>query len=166
MNARPRPQTPVREHSRPVVFPPVIPLSGFLLGVLVDLLWPSRRWLTGPFRTALQVFGGGMFSVGMAGFAWMVVTMKTARTPIHNARTPTTLVESGPFRLTRNPMYLFGSIAYAGLALLLLKLWSLAFLPLVVVATHYGVIRREEEFLESHFGDVYTQYRARVRRWW
>jgi protein-S-isoprenylcysteine O-methyltransferase Ste14 len=96
----------------------------------------------------------------------MIVTMKRARTPIHNARTPTTLVESGPFGLTRNPMYLFGSIWYAGLALLLVQLWSLALLPAVVAATHYGVVLREEEYLERRFGDTYRQYKARVPRYW
>jgi protein-S-isoprenylcysteine O-methyltransferase Ste14 len=103
---------------------------------------------------------------GIAGFAGMVVTMKRARTPIHNARTPTTLVESGPFRFSRNPMYVFGSIWYAGLALLLVEPWSLALLAAVVVVTHYGVVLREEEYLERRFGDPYRQYKHRVPRYW
>ena len=95
----------------------------------------------------------------------MVATMKRAHTPIHNARTPTALVEAGPFRFTRNPMYLFGSTAYAGLAMLLIELWSLALLPVVLIAIHYGVVLREEEYLERKFGDAYQRYRDRVRRW-
>jgi protein-S-isoprenylcysteine O-methyltransferase Ste14 len=62
-------------------------------------------------------------------------------------------------------MYLFGSIAYAGLACLLVELWSLALLPAVLATTHYCVVLREEAFLERRFGAVYEQYRARVRRW-
>jgi protein-S-isoprenylcysteine O-methyltransferase Ste14 len=67
--------------------------------------------------------------------------------------------------LTRNPMYLFGSIAYAGLALALVELWSLALLPAVVAVTHSGVVLREKVFLARRFGRAYDQYRARVRRW-
>ncbi len=62
-------------------------------------------------------------------------------------------------------MYLFGATAYAGLALLLVQLWSLMLLPGVLVATHYGVVLREEAYLEQRFGDAYERYRARVRRW-
>jgi protein-S-isoprenylcysteine O-methyltransferase Ste14 len=103
--------------------------------------------------------------MGAAGFAWMVVTMKRAHTPIHNSKTPTALVDSGPFRWTRNPMYLFGSVAYAGLALLLVQPWSLALLPLVLAATHFGVVLREEAFLGRLFGDAYQHYKRRVPRW-
>jgi protein-S-isoprenylcysteine O-methyltransferase Ste14 len=157
---------PPLDHSEPVVFPPVIPVAGFLLGVLLERVWPTTAWLAGPVRTGLRGFGAIAFCVGTAGFAWMVATMKKAGTPIHNAQTPTVLVDTGPFGLTRNPMYLFGSIAYAGLALMLAKWWSLALLPLVTAATHYGVIRREEVFLERHFGDAYKRYEARVGRYW
>lgn len=92
--------------------------------------------------------------------------MKRARTPIHTSATPTALVETGPFRHTRNPMYLFGAVAYAGLSLLLLVPWSLALLVVVVLVTHHGVVLREEAFLERRFGDAYRRYQARVPRWW
>lgn len=154
------------DHSHVLVFPPVIPLTGFLLGVALEWLVPMGPAITGSLRSIARGLGGIVFLLGVAGFVWMIVTMKRARTPIHNARTPTTLVESGPFRFTRNPMYVFGSIWYAGLALLLLELWSLALLAAVVVVTHYGVVLREEEYLERRFGDAYRRYKARVPRYW
>ena len=154
------------DHSQVIIFPPVIPLTGFLLGVALEWLVPLGPWTAGPVRTAARVLGGVVFVLGVAGFAWMIVTMKRARTPIHNSYTPTTLVETGPFRFSRNPMYLFGSTWYAGLALLLVEPWSLALLPVVFAATHYGVVLREEEFLERRFGDAYQRYKARVPRWW
>ena len=80
--------------------------------------------------------------------------MRAARTPIHNARTPTALVEDGPFRWSRNPMYLFGAVAYAGLATALLLPWPLAMLIPVIVATHFGVVLREEAFLAHRFGNA------------
>ncbi|MEO8225426.1 MAG: isoprenylcysteine carboxylmethyltransferase family protein [Gammaproteobacteria bacterium] len=153
------------KHSQVVVFPPVIPLSGFLLGALLQAVWPIGLWISGPIRASVRGLGGVLFCFGAAGFAWMVATIKRAGTPIHNSATPTVLVESGPFRMTRNPMYLFGSIAYCGLAMALLEMWSLALLPVVLTVTHYGVVLREEASLAARFGTSYDQYRARVRRW-
>ena len=152
-------------HSQVVVFPPVIPISGFILGVVLESILPLAPRIAPSLLTGLRGIGVAVLVLGAAGFAWMVRTMKQARTPIHNAKTPTALVESGPFSRTRNPMYLFGTIAYAGLALVLVQPWSLALLPAVFLVTHYGVVLREEEFLEQHFGEPYRQYKARVARW-
>jgi protein-S-isoprenylcysteine O-methyltransferase Ste14 len=149
------------DHSNVVVFPPVIPATGMLLGVLLTkLASPSLQ-----FPTAVRGFGAALVCIGAAGFAWMVITMKRARTPIHNTKTPTTLVETGPFRHTRNPMYLFGSTAYAGATLLAVLPWSLALLPIVFMTTHFGVVLREEAYLERKFGDGYRAYKQRVPRW-
>lgn len=153
------------DHSQVIVFPPVIPLCGFVLGVVLEWLVPLGPRLASVWGTGVRAAGGLVLVLGAAGFAWMVVTMKRARTPIHNSKTPSTLVEHGPFRRTRNPMYLFGSIAYAGLALLLVQPWSLALLPVVFATTHHGVVLREEAFLARRFGDAYRQYQARVPRW-
>lgn len=158
-------EAPVADHSQVLVFPPVIPVTGFLLGVLVGRLRPVVWPLSPVVRSGMRGVGAVLFCLGVVGFAWMVSTMKKARTPIHNAVTPTVLVETGPFRWTRNPMYLFGSIAYAGLACLLLQPWSLALLPLVVGVTHYGVVLNEETGLERRFGAEYRAYRIRVPRW-
>ena len=154
------------DHSQVAIFPPVLPLTGFLLGVALEQLLPLAPVLTGPPRVLLRGVGGVVFLIGIAGFAWMIATMKRARTPIHNARTPTTLVESGPFRFSRNPMYVFGSTGYAGLSLLLVQPWSLGLLAAVSLAMHYGVVLREEEYLERRFGDAYSNYKARVPRYW
>ena len=156
----------VHDHSHVIMFPPVIPLAGFLLGVALEWALPVGSWIADPVRTIVRSVGGVVFAFGVAGFAWMIVTMKRAGTPIHNRSTPTMLVESGPFRFSRNPMYVFGSISYAGLAMLLVEPWSLALLVAVVITTHYGVVLKEEEFLERRFGDSYPRYKARVHRYW
>ena len=150
---------------RVIVFPPVIPLSGFASGVLLEKLVPAAPAIAPAIRLAMRGVGACALLGGAVGFAWMVRTMKKAKTPIHNSKTPTKLVETGPFALTRNPMYLFGATAYAGAALLGVQPWSLALLPLVLFVTHYGVVLREEKLLDELFGDAYVQYKAKVRRW-
>lgn len=154
------------DHSRVIVFPPLIPLTAFLLGVALEWLVPLGPAVAGRPRAVAWAPGDALLLVGIAGFAWMLVTMRRARTPIHNARTSTALVESGPFRFSRNPMYVFGSVAYGGLALILVEPWSLALLGAVVAVTHYGVVVKEEEYLERRFGDPYRRYKARVPRYW
>ncbi len=156
---------PAQQHSRVIVFPPVIPLAGFLLGVILGRLQPADGWIPASLQPGVRALGAALFLLGAAGFAWMVRTMRKAGTPIHNSATPTTLVEGGPFRWTRNPMYLFGSIAYAGLALMLIEPWALVLLPAVLAITHHGVVLREEAFLEHRFGDRYRRYKAEVPRW-
>lgn len=76
-----------------------------------------------------------------------------------------TLVTSGVFRLTRNPMYVGLAAAYAGVAALLGSWWPLALLPLVLVAVDRLVIAREEPYLARALGAQYEAYRRRVRRW-
>ena len=77
----------------------------------------------------------------------------------------TALVTSGPYRFTRNPMYLGFTLMYLGVAVWANAAWPLLFLPIVLIAMHYGVILREEAYMAGRFGVDYEQYRARVRRW-
>ena len=88
-----------------------------------------------------------------------------ARTAIVPVRPATTLVTSGLYRVTRNPMYLGFTIAYVGVTLLLGNWWAVIFLPLVLWAMHPLVIFREERYLDARFGEAYRDYRSRVRRW-
>jgi protein-S-isoprenylcysteine O-methyltransferase Ste14 len=79
---------------------------------------------------------------------------------------PTTaIIQSGPFRITRNPLYLSMILLYVGIALVMNTVWPLLLLPLVLLIMHRGVILREERYLEQKFGDEYISYRSRVRRW-
>jgi protein-S-isoprenylcysteine O-methyltransferase Ste14 len=77
----------------------------------------------------------------------------------------TTIVDTGPYRFTRNPIYLGMVLGLIGLAIALNSLWLLLTLVPFAVVIRYGVIAREEAYLERKFGDVYRRYRARVRRW-
>ena len=74
-------------------------------------------------------------------------------------------MEAGPYRLTRNPIYLGMVLGLIGLAIAFNSLWLLMTLALFALVIRYSVITREEAYLERKFGDVYRRYRARVRRW-
>jgi protein-S-isoprenylcysteine O-methyltransferase Ste14 len=77
----------------------------------------------------------------------------------------TTIVESGPYRFTRNPIYLGMFLGLIGLAIAFDNLWLLMMLLPFALVIHYGVVAREEAHLERKFGDAYRGYRSRVRRW-
>ena len=77
----------------------------------------------------------------------------------------TALVTSGPYRLSRNPGYLGMALAFAGISLMTSAVWSLASLVPTLALIEFGVIRREERYLERTFGAEYRDYKARTRRW-
>ena len=91
--------------------------------------------------------------------------MLCARTSVNPNRQTTVLLTEGPFRLSRNPMYLGMVVQYVGLALLFNSLWAIVLLPLALVVVHLTVIKREEWYLEQKFGEEYRAYKARVQRW-
>ena len=90
---------------------------------------------------------------------------RRARTSPIPIRPTTALVTNGPYRFSRNPMYLSLVLLYVGLALRLNDFWVLALAPVVIVLVHYLAIVREEQYLERKFGQEYLDYKARVRRW-
>ena len=76
------------------------------------------------------------------------------------------LVTSGPFRFTRNPIYLAMGVGMAGVALAVNSLALLVIIAPWAVVMRYGVIAREERYLGGKFGEDYRGYCRRVRRWW
>lgn len=83
-----------------------------------------------------------------------------------NPYQPTTaIVTEGPYRFTRNPIYLSLAVLYAGLEVMANALWSLLLLLAVMLIIHYAVILPEERYLEQKFGEEYRSYKAKVRRW-
>jgi len=75
------------------------------------------------------------------------------------------IVVTGPYRFTRNPMYVGLTVAYVGIALLVNMAWPLLTLPAVLIALRLFVIAREERHLRQAFPEAYAAYCARVRRW-
>jgi protein-S-isoprenylcysteine O-methyltransferase Ste14 len=152
------------DHANVPVLPPVLVgiglAAGFLLKWLVPipLVPPS---LEGPVCFA----GAGLFLLGVAFGGWALATFFRARTSPHPTHPASALVTWGPYRVSRNPMYVGLSAAMAGIALLANTPWVLAAIPPVALALSRLVIDREESYLERKFGEEYRAFLARTRRW-
>jgi protein-S-isoprenylcysteine O-methyltransferase Ste14 len=141
--------------------PPLIYLAGFGGGLALEAAWPIDG-LDNPARWIVGLAGIlGWVAIGARAFG-LFRRKGTAVIPTSPA---STLVTTGPFRFTRNPMYVGFALLYAGLAVWLDVIWALIVLPLVIVAVDRIVIAREERYLERRFGDEYVAYKQRVRRW-
>ena len=149
-------------HSFHVVAPPpLLFLGGFLLGLALNAWRPLAI-------IPLPVFawgGSALAAAGMAFAAAGALTFRRVGTGIEPGTPATTLVTIGPYRWSRNPIYVGMAAVSAGLALVLNALWILLTLIAVVALVQFGVIRREERYLSDRFPDEYGAYRARVRRW-
>lgn len=146
--------------------PPFLFVGGFLAGwlmeryvVRVPLVRAPDTMPVGPTLAWLAVLAG----LGL--LAWAFAAFWRARTPILPTRPASRLVAEGPYAFTRNPMYVGLSFLYAGFAILFNYTWPLVTLPLVWVALYHFVVKREERYLDRAFGEVYAEYRGKVRRW-
>ncbi len=145
-----------------VVRPPIAWALAVLAGLALNWLMPL------PFLPAVVSagwLGAIVFALALALVAWAISTMTRAGSNVPTNLPTTTIVEAGPYRLTRNPIYLGMVLGLIGLATAFNSLWLLMTLALFALIIRYGVIAREEAYLERKFGDVYRRYRARVRRW-
>lgn len=153
-----------RDHSGVFVPPPLLYAAPFALGLLLQRVAPVPLAVDGA-RPVTRTVGGAIVAAGVALAAWAVVAFRRARTSTIPIRPARVVVAAGPYRLTRNPMYVGLALAYLGLTLIANAAWPLVLFPAAVVAIQVVVIAREERYLEAKFGDTYRQYRARVRRW-
>lgn len=141
--------------------PPLLYLGTLILGIGLDLLVPARlpgeelRWV---LAAALGLAGLGLLFLCFRRF-------QAAGTNVPTWMPTTALVVAGPYRYSRNPIYLAVTAIYLALALVYGSWWPLVLLPPLLIVMRYGVIGREERYLEARFGDAYRAYRSSVRRW-
>lgn len=141
--------------------PPLIFLSGFLLGGFIA--WYNSFPI---LPSGLAVILGNLFFLsGIGIIAVAFIQMRKAKTHIEPWKPTTAIIDSGVYGISRNPIYLAMILIYLGLSCFFNSIWFLPFLPFVLLIIHYGVILREEKYLESKFGEDYLDYKNRVRRW-
>jgi protein-S-isoprenylcysteine O-methyltransferase Ste14 len=145
-----------------IIRPPLAWALAVVAGLALDRLVPLPFL---PPNLPAGWLGVEVFVLALALFAWAIVTMTRAGSNVPTNRPTTTIVESGPYRFTRNPIYLGMFLGLIGLAIASDTLWLLLMLVPFALVIRYGVVAREEAYLERKFGDVYCSYRSRVRRW-
>jgi protein-S-isoprenylcysteine O-methyltransferase Ste14 len=106
-----------------------------------------------------------LFAAGLALAAWAIASFRSAGTRVETYKPTTAIVAMGPYRFTRNPIYLGMFLGLFGLAIGFDSLWLLAALAAFCLVIRYGVVAREEAYLERKFGVDYIGYKASVRRW-
>lgn len=116
-------------------------------------------------RPSLHLAGTVLANAGLVLTLWSFALFYRRRTTIIPAHVPARLILRGPFRVSRNPVYVSLVMAYVGLALMLDLPWTLAVLPLPLLSLQYAIIPFEEAQLQARFGREYTAYRRAVRRW-
>ena len=144
-----------------LILPPLLYGAAFVIGLLLQWGFPS------PILPITLARGVGVVCV-LVSLPLALATFRVlsrAHTPVDPLKPTTALVTEGPFRYSRNPIYLALTLLYVGVALLMNALAILLLVVPALVVLHYGVIAREEAYLTRKFGEAYRQYMAQVRRW-
>ena len=151
----------LQDHAGVFIPPPLLYVIVFLASLPLQLFWPVQMFPVEVGRAAAVV----CIVLWVALSVWSIRTFWRAGTSIVPVKPSTSLVAHGPFRFTRNPMYVALALLYLGAAFLLNTPWPLLLFPILLILVQTYVIAREERYLERKFGDEYLQYKSRVRRW-
>jgi protein-S-isoprenylcysteine O-methyltransferase Ste14 len=147
---------------RTLILPPAPYAAALLGGWWLDRNFLPLNWDWGG---ATRPLGWLLVGIGLALFVSTLITFWRHHTTVNPYQAASELCTGGPFRISRNPIYIGDWFILAGVSLLLHTWWPLLFAPLVWAMLRYGVIRHEEAHLEGKFGDAYRSYKTRVRRW-
>lgn len=149
------------DHPGVITHPPFLYAGALVVGALLDRLIPLPVLAPG---------GGlvpGVVLIALAGClaGWCFGLFRRAGTNVPTHKPATAIVTDGPYRFSRNPIYIALTTLSAGIALWANSWWMLALLIPTFVIMNIGVVDREERYLAAKFGDEYLSYKARVRRW-
>jgi protein-S-isoprenylcysteine O-methyltransferase Ste14 len=144
-----------------LVRPPVVYLTSILVGLALDLVSPL------PFLPdAISVLLGIVVIGGaIALFVYAVTMFQNAGTPVQGNLPTSAIVRDGPYRYSRNPIYVAFSLLQLGIAICVNSLWVVVTGVVAIALMAFVVIPREERYLERRFGREYREYQASVRRW-
>jgi protein-S-isoprenylcysteine O-methyltransferase Ste14 len=144
--------------------PPLLFLAALLLGFVSDRLLPLSFAVPGG-DPVHRVFAGSLILIGLGLAAAGIGNFSRAATPVPTNEPTRALVTAGIHGWTRNPIYLGMFLVYGGIGIAARSPWTLVLTLPLAITIRYGVVAREEAYLEGRFGDAYRDYKARVRRW-
>jgi len=154
--------TPKNKDSAGVKIPPPLCFLFFLLlGILVNSDWADGTF--GPLSRL--VIGGLLACIGLFFILSEAKSHKKSGSNVEPWKPTTTIIDTGMYAYSRNPIYLGMAITYAGITFAAFSLGALLLLPFCLLIIHYFVIVKEEAYLEDKFDDEYLSYKSRVRRW-
>lgn len=154
-------QKQVKIGANVVVKPPQLFLTTIVAGLLLQLLWPlSFSGSVGAVWLGLSLISG---SLGL--MFWADGTFKRWDTAVNPDQPTTKIIKTGPYRFSRNPMYLAFLLIQAGVGFAVSSWWLFITLLPAYLILHWGVIAREEQYLSALFGEEYAHYKTAVRRW-
>jgi protein-S-isoprenylcysteine O-methyltransferase Ste14 len=150
-----------------IVRPPFLFLAALLLGFGLDHLLPlpfpvsrigSVHWIS-------AIIAGSLILIGIAAFTAGIRNFFGAGTPVQGTKPTRMLVTTGIHGWSRNPIYVAMFLVYCSIGIAVRSPWILILMLPVAITVRYGVVAREEVYLERRFGDAYRSYKTRVRRW-
>lgn len=144
-----------------ITFPPLIYIGGLLIGFLLHYVKPLMFLENDLFF----YFGVGLIIVSIIIFIVATKFFVRAQTNVDVRKSTTSIVVNGPYKFSRNPIYLSMTLLYLGIFFLIKDLWLFILLIPVLLIIHHGVIKREEKYLTEKFGETYIKYKKSVRRW-
>jgi protein-S-isoprenylcysteine O-methyltransferase Ste14 len=153
-----------KDHPDVVVYVPVLLLATIALGVILDWFLPIGI-LTKLAGIPRLVAGAALLVLGLSVLATVNKAFNAAGTSIRPDQPTNALVTSGLFAHARNPVYVGGTIALIGVALPLASDWIVVLAVPMLLIQHYGVVKREEQYLEKKFGENYRSCKASVPRY-
>jgi protein-S-isoprenylcysteine O-methyltransferase Ste14 len=148
-----------------LLFPPLIPLGVILVSVILGYtlpIWGQRPHLTSGGWLAAGIILGVL---GLVLIVSALVFFKKHGTPPQPHKPTRKIVTVGPYRFTRNPMYLGGNLVLLGLSFLFYLPWVWGVFLIGLPINHWGIVLEEEKYLEKKFGKRYRDYKKNVRRW-
>ena len=154
----------VPDHADVAIAPPLLFLGALGLGAVLSFALPFGPGIGSANKLALLA-GFAFVVIGFALVALSARRFRLAGTSVVPGQPAKALVAVGPYRITRNPIYIGFTLAYFGLAIVLTSMWVLLLLIPVLAVLQHGVVFREEAYLERRFGDAYRKYKAHVPRW-
>jgi protein-S-isoprenylcysteine O-methyltransferase Ste14 len=144
--------------------PPLIFLSGLIFGGILQWLRPFYIF-PAEYLLFARIFGSFLIIFGLGIILVAKIKMQKAQTNIEPWKPTNAIISDGIYSFSRNPIYAAMILIYSGVTLIFNAVWFLPFLVLVLIFMHYGVILREEKYLEEKFGAEYLDYKKSVRRW-
>ena len=151
-----------QEHATVVLFPPLVGLTLIIAGITLQVYVPLKI----TFSTTIGLVAGIIILISGIGLQVVCLrALKKAKTTPLFQKPTTNVLQSGPYARSRNPIYIAVFIQFLGVAFMVNTWWLIFALPVLYIYLRFGVIAREEQYLEQKFGDEYRTYQSKVPRW-